>query len=157
MWGKKNATPLLKTFRHTPRNRTGGRWGTCVSSFTRHHQMFFQICADLYLYRVKESLCFSPFLTLSVLWRCEIFAYLMGVKKCLVVALVCTWLIPSKTDLLFSPIYLSAMQISLSMNYLFIFFVHSSIEFLFSCRNSSYTPETTSESVIAFPHLCLRF
>ena len=71
---QKNATPLLKTFRHTPGNRTGGRRGTCVSSFTRHHQMFFHICADLCLYRINESLCFSPFLTLSVLWHFKIFA-----------------------------------------------------------------------------------
>lgn len=155
MWGKKNPTALLKTFQHTPGNRTGGRYGMCVSSFTRHHQMFFKICANLCLYRINESLCFSPFLTLLILWHFKIFAYLMGVKNSILLLLSFTldWLLVRRT--FFSPIYLFAMQISL--NYLFIFFVHSSFEFLFSCRNSSYTPETTSESVIAFPHLCLRF
>lgn len=49
----------------------------CVSSFTRHHQMFFQICANLCLYRMNRSLCFSRFSPLSALWRSEVLACLM--------------------------------------------------------------------------------
>ena len=100
---------MLKTFRNTPGNRTGGRWGTCVSSFTRHHQMFFQICADLCLYRINESLCFSPFLTLSVLWRSKIFAYLMGVKNSVSLLLwfALDWFLVSRTS--FFPPYIYSL------------------------------------------------